>query len=355
MQDNFYVPKFGDLGNSEPAKQAEITVNTYLDKREKNVRVVKAKVKPGFGVVFPYGLENLNDRTFSVRENEPAFIRREKNAKNHSFSIAKQFNIPKHDNYAHVFSSLNGLYLHVPTAIETNWMTLPEELRKYYVRDCLTLVGTIGTSYDATTAEGKVKYSYFPTRLGGVFAMRAGSKDIKAGDVLVVDAPKTLSANNPGPYKMDHVIAPYSKDIDPNKAFMEIVPFDVDQIPTYELVVEFFDEWLKDNIHNDNILKSYAEHVKHMDKKPAHVIEVFFFRVLELLAFKKGNDMIEDNWIDNVKDAWKDVKKTSVLKNLMDSFFGIRTEINRRAIGVAMTSAKPGCQVDVYVTHGYAV
>lgn len=354
-EDNLYRPKFGDIGNSEPAVQAEITVNAYLDKQEKSVRISKHKIKEGNGIVYPFGKTDLNDRTYSVRENEPAFIRRERLRKKNT--IAKQFNIPKHDNYAHVFTSLNGLYLNVPKSVEQNWDDLDDEMKKYYVRDCLTLVGTIGTSYDATTSEGKIKYAYFPVRKGGVYAMRAGSMEIKSGQMLLVDSP--LPVKKGQSFRLDNEIAKLSKDVDKAKAFMEVVPYNVDRIPTYDLTVNFFDTWFleKDN-KNAAILEEYLKYVKNKEDLAPNVLEVFFVRVLELLAFTQGVDQTTkktDEWIEDCKPAWAKVKESDVLKNLMDSFFGIRTEINRRIIGIALTSAQKGCQLDVFVTHGYAV
>lgn len=353
------VPKFGDFNNSEPAKQGQVTVNTYLDEGEYNIRV-NSLLREADGdstVVYPYGKFAPTKKTFSVKENEPALMRKrgvkgpftkDRKRDSRGGGGGGWYNhkglVPKKDNYAHVFNSLNGMSIDLGADAKAKWEALHEEEKKAYIRAQFRLVGTIGTTYDY---ESKIGMAYFPTRLAGVFAMRNGSKQVSAGQYLMIDAPAPNPKADSPAWKRDAKLQNLT-DIPQDKVVMEVVPFNPNELPSLE------------------VLEHYLGRPGEMSVKLNHINEV--------LALDKGVEKVSDrltvlNTVDRFlhcshkvlkkmcggvdREDILDTLEYQMFKDLIDAFFLVRAEQKSRMLGRALSDAEPGAQLDVYVTEGY--
>jgi hypothetical protein len=354
------IPKFGDWGNSEPAKQGEITVNTYLDVSEFNKRsndiLLSSGTKPELDnrFIYPYGKLPPTKKTFSVKENEVALMSKKgdpekkpgdgsKFKNSHKWYNQKDLQ-PKHDNYAHVFNSLNGIRLDMKDNAKDKWEKMPDEERKALIRKDFRVVGTIGTSYNY---ESKIGMPYFPTRIGGVFAMQNGSKPVTAGQFLMIDAPlPDKSYDSAKQWKRKPELAKLT-DIPDDKVTMEIVPFDANEVPSWE-VLEYY---LSDSSLLDKKLKEMGVNVDEdldliSSLKKDRMLTMNEFLYSCILVLKSIGYKFPGNYNPSSIHI-------RLLRRLVDSFFMIRAEQHGRIFAKALTDAPPGAQVDVFVTKGY--
>lgn len=351
------VPKFGDFNNSEPAKQGQVTINTYLDEGEYNRRVndILRDETASTNIVYPYGKVAPTKKTFSVKENEPALMvkkdlssvyKKDKKRDGPGFR-GNWYNhkglVPKRDTYARVFNSLTGMTLDLGARAKEKWDAMQEEEKKALIRSQFRVIGTIGTTYDY---DSKIGMAYFPVRLAGTFAMRNGSKPVSAGQYLMVDAPKPNEKDNTNAWKRDPALQSLT-DIPQDKVTMELVPFDPNHLPSLEVLEHYLD-----NPDEMKVKKGNIEKLLQFDalSKPADRLQVlntidrFLITSWDLL---KALNFEEDDRDYRKRDNYK------LFKDLIDSFFLVRCEQKSRIIGRALTDAEPGAQVDVYVTEGY--
>lgn len=342
-----WAPKFGNINNSEPAVQGEVTINTYLRKGEfavRNYRVSVAK-DDDRNVVFPYGKMAAKEEVEGVEEHEVALLVKEAP---HDPTGARKDNRKRYregavrpkgkmvDNYPLVITSLNALYIQSKHDNFANlYWTLPDEVKKAYIRKEFCPIGVIGTPNDLASKDNRYTFPYFPTRIAGVFSMQNGPEQVYAGQYVMIDAPLPDKKQ----FKRATNLAKFSRLPD-DKVTMEIVPIDSRKLASFMALEEYIE-----NLDQGKL--NYINGLVNVQDDEVTCIEEFIAVNLDLLDELSR----EVRTVESIQRTF--AGKKELLKKLYKTYFNVRTEFCERVIGRALTHTQEGAEGDVYIGKGY--
>lgn len=339
-----YAPKFGNLNNSEPAVQGEVTINTYLRTSEFNIRNYEIAQADDDHTVFPYGKIAPVDTVQGVEEHEVALLLREtpadplkpESGKKRYREGAIRPKGKKVDNYPLVITSLSGLFLKFKDdKLAAKFFELPVEVQKAYIRRVFCPIGVIGTPSHLDSEDNRYTYPYFPTRLAGVFSVQNGPYRVMTGEHLVIDAPKP----NKNGFVRESDLDAQSR-LDKSKATMEVVPLRIAEMASFTAMEEWF----------TNLTSTHLAEVLATSETSEDLVCWFSFLKVNLELLEKLSESDLNN-ADDYKKAFKDHR--NLLRKLYKAYFQTRTELAERVFGRALQNIPRGAEGDVYVGKGY--
>lgn len=356
-----WAPKFGNINNSEPAVQGEVTINTYLRAGEFQHRNFYVASESGDRIVFPYGKDMSDKHVQGVDEHEVALLVREERedytgkegGKKRYREGAVRPKGARVDNYPLVLTSLNGVNVKGSIAgFDEYFWKLPAEVRKAYIRQQFCPIGVIGTPNLLDSEDNRYTFPYFPTRIAGVFSMQNGPYDIHAGDYLMVDVPEPKKDQNDKvqSYKRSAEADKYSR-LPSNKVTMELIPVKHGEMASFTALEEFMesknDEQIEDWINK--MVPGFAqmtevEKLNAVEKLPTCAEQFLLTNLVLLVAFQGAR---------GVRQTFDTHKR--LLQMLYKSYFNVRTEISERVVGRGLHHIKKWAEGDVYVGKGYFV